>query len=701
MPLLAAAPLAALLVVGVTVLLRGLQILLADPEHPYGIAYLTAVALATFLWGRLTGALTLAFSLAATLLLLFPLRGDVDLPRSHGIIELGFLVGGGVVIIGMLNRTRQREEEREEGGGEPGRETEEARTHLHTILNAAPVGVATCDRNGVLDFANSEAERLWGHPLNAVGPERWAEYGICHPDGTPMRPEDICLFRSLRGERGLIEQEMLITRADGEQGRVLARSTAILAPNGSPPEIQGAIVAFVNVTEQRQAEEALRESEENYRRLAERETRRAEWELLLNRIGRTQRTTTSPEAVHAVATEETGIVLGADRCFLMLLDLPQHQVEFTGEWRQPDLPPIEGVYPFDAFIPCLMETLYAGRTLVASERTSEPMFSLIADAAGMAGIQAGIAVPLYEEERPDGLFVVTTRSPRIWAAEEVELTERVAAQMHLSAKLAFLTRREHNIAERLQSALMPSRPPKVPGLDLAAHYTAALAEARVGGDFFDVFPVSDDGVALVIGDLSGKGLAAATQATTIRSMLRFALYRDGQIAPAIQELNTVLNRHHLLTGFASLFVGVYRTGTRELIYVSCGHEPGLLRRAATGAIEELEATAPVLGTFAELDFEQRTVALEAGDEFALFTDGLTDVGRERQEFLGVAGLRRRMSETPADVETALEMSLWIVAGVHEHARGSKHDDQCLLVARVLPGNDLMASPVVPDAPGTP
>ena len=248
-----------------------------------------------------------------------------------------------------------------------------------------------------------------------------------------------------------------------------------------------------------------------------------------------------------------------------------------------------------------------------------------------------------------------------------------------------LTEREHRIAEQLQQALQPAIPASVPGLALSDYYHPALEEAGVGGDFSDVF-AADKGVTfLVVGDLSGKGLAAASQVATVRNMLRFALYNGRTLAGPLTTLSRTLVENDLLTGFATLFVGRFDAHTSALSYVNCGQDAGLVLRAATGAVEELAATGPILGGFEGAAYTEETITLERGDVLALFTDGLTEAGPNRSELLGGDGVTRLLREQ-ADGQTgepdAREIVTRLIARVDEYAQGGLRDDQCLLVGVV-------------------
>jgi PAS domain S-box-containing protein len=244
-----------------------------------------------------------------------------------------------------------------------------------------------------------------------------------------------------------------------------------------------------------------------------------------------------------------------------------------------------------------------------------------------------------------------------------------------------LLEREHHIAEQLQEALQPAIPRQVPGLELADYYRPALEEAGVGGDFLDVF-AADKGVTfLVAGDLSGKGLAAASQVSIVRNMLRFALYNGRTLNGPVTTLSRTLVGNDLLTGFATLFVGRYAAAERELNYVNCGQDAALVLRSATGQVESLPPTGPVLGAFPEAEYAEETVRLEPGDVLAIFTDGLTEAGPSRMALLTGDGVATLLRESPS-LRSATEIVSHLISGVDAHAQGGTRDDQCLLVGIV-------------------
>jgi PAS domain S-box-containing protein len=275
----------------------------------------------------------------------------------------------------------------------------------------------------------------------------------------------------------------------------------------------------------------------------------------------------------------------------------------------------------------------------------------------------------------------------------VDLTER----KHAEEIKERLQQRERTIATQLQEALIPSEPSDLPGLSLTSFYRPALVdEAGVGGDFFDVFAVEKTCTALVVGDLSGKGLTAASQVAIVRNMLRYAVYTGQTLVDAVSTLNRVLAEQDLLTGFATLFVGAYDQAERTLTYVNCGQEPALIWRQASRTVQELPPTGPVLGGFQEGAFTERVIQLALGDVLVVFTDGLTEVGPTRKRFLeveGVADLLRHCCAANAEQNEdqppgvgARYIRDSLIHGVDAYARNGIRDDIALLVG-IVEGTD--------------
>lgn len=263
-------------------------------------------------------------------------------------------------------------------------------------------------------------------------------------------------------------------------------------------------------------------------------------------------------------------------------------------------------------------------------------------------------------------------------------TERHRAEEERKAS----AERDRRIAEALQRAmLIPLKENQFPGVSVATLHEAAWEEAQVGGDFYDGFLISDDLLALAVGDASGKGLAAAVRTTQIKDVLRAFLRSlvDADAPRTLARLNDYLCDSQRLDGdpngeegFVALSLVLLDTATGEATVSLAGAEPPMILRV-NGEVETVELHGLPLGTFPHWEYPSQTIRLEPGDVLLLVTDGLTEV-RRGSEFLSLEGLTDLIRGARA-AGSMPEMAQAILDGVKAFAGGNLHDDACLLLAQ--------------------
>ena len=237
---------------------------------------------------------------------------------------------------------------------------------------------------------------------------------------------------------------------------------------------------------------------------------------------------------------------------------------------------------------------------------------------------------------------------------------------------------ELEIAKQVQARLFPQRQPPLRVLEYAG---ACVQSRQVGGDYYDFLDLGRERVGLVVGDIAGKGIAAALLMANLQAHLR------SQCAIAVEQpeqfLRSVNRLFHENTddnAYATLFYSEFDDRTSRLRYANCGHFPGLLLRQ-DGGVEHLASTAPALGLFAEWDCPTAVeTQLFPGDIFAVYTDGVTESFNQRDEEFGeerlIDALRRHRGLHPNDVVTS------IFNEVRRFSPDEQRDDVTLIVAKV-------------------
>lgn len=261
-----------------------------------------------------------------------------------------------------------------------------------------------------------------------------------------------------------------------------------------------------------------------------------------------------------------------------------------------------------------------------------------------------------------------------------DITER----KRVESMLAVAATRNERIADMLQRSMLQSSPSGTfPGMTVETLYEPALSEAEVGGDFCDAFPVDDVRIALVVGDVSGKGLVAAGRTSEVKYVLRGFLGEHSSPVTAISRLNEFICKTHLHDRndgemFIVLALVVVNTTTGEAVFSAAGAEPTLILRR-DGTVEQIEIFGTPLGIQADAKYSMESRQVEIGDTVIMATDGITEA-RHDNEFLGTAGLSALVGGGGESI-TLPELSEAIVRGAREFAEGRFRDDVCLLLAR--------------------
>jgi len=301
-----------------------------------------------------------------------------------------------------------------------------------------------------------------------------------------------------------------------------------------------------------------------------------------------------------------------------------------------------------------------------------------------------LCAPIVADGRPLGLIVVADKENRAGGVDDFTAgDERLLslfgnqaaialenARLHREAVEKERMEREIELAASIQKAILPASLPAVPGMVLAG---GNRPTRQVGGDYFDVFPLSDGRTAFCVADVAGKGVPAALLVSTVHAGLRI-LFDTG-----LADLPEVVGRlqRHLLgfsatRKFVTLFLALFDPLARKVRYVNAGHNPGV--RLASGDASLLPSGGPPIGILPHAEFREASVPFLPGDTLVLYTDGITEAVNTSDEEFGMDRLVALVRES--DGVSPAMVSGRIFEAVKDFTRGvAQYDDQTVLVAR--------------------
>ena len=216
-------------------------------------------------------------------------------------------------------------------------------------------------------------------------------------------------------------------------------------------------------------------------------------------------------------------------------------------------------------------------------------------------------------------------------------------------------------------------------------YSARCRQVRaLGGDCYDFMPLTNDRLALVVGDASGKGVAAALMIASVQSSLRTAaLFTGNDLATLLKIANLQASASSLADRYATVFYGVFDGATRTLRYVNAGHTPPIVLRR-NGSIDTIETGGAPVGMFPDSSCEEGEVQLDPGDVVITYTDGVIEAANQFGEEWGV---QRLLKATAAWARIGTENTEHLVQSIFnsmdDFSRGCQTDDATLAVLRVL------------------
>ena len=301
---------------------------------------------------------------------------------------------------------------------------------------------------------------------------------------------------------------------------------------------------------------------------------------------------------------------------------------------------------------------------------------------------SALVVPLVYQDKVVGVFDLESSALARFTEEHVKVLAPLASQVAVAIANARLyeevTRRDDRlnremaIARRVQHGLFPEECPSGQGWEASAHFLPAL---ELGGDLYDFYDMGDGLLGVAVGDVAGKGTAAALYGAFASGTVRARAFERHRPAHLLERVNRTLRRRGLEGFFCTLAYAVFDLKRRRLTLANSGLPYPVHYRALTGRAETLELPGVPLGAFDGSTYEERTLDLSPGDAFVFYTDGVVEASHEGEEY-GIARLRAQVESHAA--LPAGRLGGRILADLDRFVSGaSPADDVTFVVVKVL------------------
>ncbi len=329
----------------------------------------------------------------------------------------------------------------------------------------------------------------------------------------------------------------------------------------------------------------------------------------------------------------------------------------------------------------------SGQPVVLAEVSDRIWRDMAEDDAHLAelrglGIRSVVVVPLVVQDRVLGILsLATISSGRRYDADDVPFVEDLAGRGAVAIDNARVHKARSEIAHTLQRSLLPPHLPRIQGLDLAQRYHS-MGEVEVGGDFFDVFPAGDGRWGVVMGDVCGKGVGAASLTALARYTVRAAAIDEGQPSEVLRLLNRAILDSDVGERFCTLCHAVVEPGHGSVrVTLACAGHPLPFLVSPDGRVRPVGVPGSAMGLFEDVFLSEVDLELHPGDAFVLYTDGFVEVRSPEGQFnpdLLAGALAEAAGGSAEEMASCVDRAVQAFQGCHPR------DDMALLILKVAP-----------------
>ncbi len=537
---------------------------------------------------------------------------------------------------------------------------------LEAMIATTRNGVIVIDTDGIVSIVNRaygdllkiQTEKVLGQPAQRVLRE------LIIPRFTDPDAYERIATR-LEARPNITVRDQLET----VDGLVLERFSApVRDPSG---QILGRVAILSDITVRHRALIEARTLAEVNAELLQREEARAQEEIALARSAHMLSSALTRQDIHEQLVEQVAALVDADRIALFLVrrrgDIVAVTTRGFDERWLPELRRRRG----EGMAGRVAESR---RTLMCRDALTDPGIELGPE---IADIRSIVAVPIELVERAYGVLAVYSTEPHAFDERDLRVLNELARNAEAAIQNALLFEHERHIAESLQDALLAEEPPDVDGLQMATLYRAS-GGSMVGGDVHDVWSIGPGRVAVMVGDVAGKGINAAGTTGMVRYILEGLAVHEHDPGHLFDHLARLVTGRLGDAAFVTGFLGIVDISADTLTWACAGHVPPILLRGdrLAGVLDDPDPplTFPMEGR----PYRTHTAHFPVGSLLVLSTDGIIEA-RRGDEFFGEERLRDtvvRLAPLPPQ-----EIAHGVYAAARRFAGGPLQDDAALAVVR--------------------
>jgi serine phosphatase RsbU (regulator of sigma subunit) len=372
----------------------------------------------------------------------------------------------------------------------------------------------------------------------------------------------------------------------------------------------------------------------------------------------------------------------AERVVIMLRDEDGAEMQIKVARNRGSNTPIDEVRISRAIMTEVMEN---GKSVLTSDAQQDPRFA--SQTLVLQGIRSVLAVPLSVDERHVfGLIYADSPTHRVmFSSEHLDILTTLASVASIRVENASLLEerinrermeRELELATEIQQRFQPSGPPLVDGYEFQG---ISFSCYEIGGDYYDFIPRHDGTMLVALGDVSGKGTAAALLMSSLHAAIHGQVAAQTPLERTVTSINEYLVENTPNNRFVTLFIAELEPETGYLKYINAGHNPPLIGRA-DGTIEQLASGGLPLGLMGFAEYEVGHVNLEAGDVLVVYSDGVTEANNLNEDEFGIDRLQevvqKHVSQSASRIRDRVESALSAFTGT-----AAPNDDITLVIVK--------------------